>query len=126
MHSHHSAQSPNTHCPPPPTPGLTPAHTLLCPIRTPTPTPKKSAPPPQVACVKVGMGLALPAALLVPAASLFMPAAPDGALAALFLALGVKSLSKTLALSSSTILVNLFAPKAEIGGWLWGHGVGMT
>lgn len=67
----------------------------------------------QVVCVQLGLALAVPSALLLPVASLF--ASVWGAVGVLFVATGVKSIAKSLALSSSNMLVNLLAPPDQVG-----------
>ena len=68
----------------------------------------------QLKCVKIGLLLSIPAAFIFPASSRFADKRWV-AQAFMFTAVGIRSLAKIQALSSSTIIVNTVAPKKQIG-----------
>ena len=68
----------------------------------------------QLTCCKIGLLLVIPASCIFPASSMFS----DSRWLTqtfMFVAVGIRSVAKIMALSSSTIIVNTIAPKAQIG-----------
>lgn len=65
-------------------------------------------------CCKIGLLLSIPASLLLPFAHTFVQT-QWATQACMFVGIGVRSIAKIMALSSSTIIINTVAPMKQIG-----------